>query len=82
VVPLAHCWVLEDSPENALSKAAFHVFNYDWELERIERPPVETSKDHFIGKDLGLVCGEKGGYFTTERRKKTIDLRTQKAIQS
>ena len=51
---LAHCWVLEDSPENALSKATFHVSKYDWELERIESPPVETTKDHFIGKDLGL----------------------------
>jgi len=29
---LAHCWVLEDSPENALSKADFHVSKYDWEL--------------------------------------------------
>jgi hypothetical protein len=50
----AHCWILEDNPETACSKAIFHVSKYDWEVERIESFPVETTRNHFIDKDIGL----------------------------
>jgi len=56
---LANCWVLEDSPENAFSKAFFYVSKGDWEVEEIENFPVETTENHFIGKDIGLQNYEK-----------------------
>ena len=56
---LVHCWILEDSPENAFSKAAFYVSTYDWVVEKIETYPIETSRDDFIEKDLGLQNYDK-----------------------
>lgn len=56
---MVHCWVLEDSPENAFSKASFYVSKYDWVVEKIESYPTKTTRDYFIGKDLGLQNYEK-----------------------
>ena len=51
---VAHCWILEDNPETASSNSIFYVSKYDWEVERIENFPVETTRNHFIDKDIGL----------------------------
>jgi hypothetical protein len=56
---LVHCWVLEDSPENALSKASFHVTKYDWVVQKIETYPIETTRNYFIEKDIGLQNYDK-----------------------
>lgn len=56
---LVHCWILEDSPENAFSKGSFYVSKYDWVVEKIETYPIETSRDDFIEKDLGLQNYDK-----------------------
>lgn len=56
---LVHFWILEDSPENAFSKATFYVSKYDWVVEKIETYPIETSRDDFIDKDLGLQNYDK-----------------------
>ncbi len=55
----AHCWVVEDRPEDALSKASFYVSKYDWIIEEIEDYPVETIRGDFIDKDIGLENYDK-----------------------
>lgn len=49
-----HCWIVEDSPEAAYCKASFHVTKYDWIIEGIKDYPVETIREEFLEKDLGL----------------------------
>lgn len=51
---LVHCWVVEDSPEDAISKASFYVAKYDWIIKEIESYPTETIREDFIEKDIGL----------------------------
>ncbi len=55
----AHCWIHEDNPESAYLKAKFHITKYDWEIESIEIHPVETTRNDFIEKDLGLQNYDK-----------------------
>jgi hypothetical protein len=55
----AHCWILEDNPESAYLKAKFQITKYDWEIESIEVHPVETTRNDFIEKDLGLQNYDK-----------------------
>jgi len=55
----ANFWILESSPENAFSKASFCISQYEWKLETIETPPVETKRDDFIERDIGLQYFDK-----------------------
>jgi hypothetical protein len=56
---LAHCWIVEESPENAISIASFCVSKYDWIIREIETYPIETIREDFIEKDVGMQCYEK-----------------------
>lgn len=51
---LASCWVLQNDPQSALAEAEFFVSKSDWKMKKIESFPVETTEEHFIGKDIGL----------------------------
>jgi hypothetical protein len=58
-------WILESSPKNAFSIASFYISKYEWKLKKIETPPVETERDYFIERDLGLQCfdeAQKDGF--------------------
>jgi hypothetical protein len=56
---LVHCWVVEDSPEDAFYKASFYVSKYDWIIKNIESYPKETIREDFIERDLGLQNYDK-----------------------
>lgn len=56
---LAHCWIVEDNPEDAFSKASFYVAKYDWSVEDIETYPIETTRQDFAQRDLGLENFDK-----------------------
>ena len=51
---LAHCWVLENNHQSAYAKASFFVSKYDWKIEKMDTFPIETTKEHFLERDLGL----------------------------
>ena len=42
---LVHCWIIEDSPKDAYSKASFYVSKHDWLVEKIETYPIETNQN-------------------------------------
>ncbi len=50
----ASCWVLEKNPETAVTKAAFQVSKYDWEITGLDIIPIEVSEEHFTQRDIGL----------------------------
>ena len=56
---LAFCWVIEDRPVDALSVASFHFSKCDWIIKEIERYPIETFREDFVEKDVGLQCYDK-----------------------
>ena len=56
---LVHCWIVEDSPEDAFSKASFYISKYDWIIKRTEQYPIVTIREDFIEKDLGLQHYDK-----------------------
>lgn len=56
---LVYCWVVEDNPEDAFSKASFYVSRYDWIIKEIDSYPIETIREDFIEKDLGLQYYDK-----------------------
>lgn len=51
---LAHCWVLENNPLTASTKAAFQIGKFDWKITSIEIPAIKVEEDHFTERDLGL----------------------------
>ena len=51
---LAHCWIEEVNPQNALTKAKFYVLKGDWQIIEIEHYPDEVNESDFRGKDLGI----------------------------
>lgn len=51
---LASCWVVEDDPKSAYAHAEFFVKKDDWKIEKVNTLPVETTKEHFLEKDIGL----------------------------
>jgi len=50
----AHCWVLENNPQTAATKAAFQISKFDWEIIGLETHPTEVKEEHFAERDLGL----------------------------
>jgi len=50
---IASCWVQENDPQIACSKAEFHVSKYDWKVEEIECLPVDVTDEHFVERDIG-----------------------------
>lgn len=50
----AHCWVLENNPQTAATKAAFQISKFDWEITNLETPPIEVKEEDFAERDLGL----------------------------
>lgn len=50
----ASCLVLENNPETAVTKAAFQVSKYDWEITGLDSSPIEVSEEHFTQRDIGL----------------------------
>jgi hypothetical protein len=50
----ASCWVLENNSETAVTKAAFQVSKYDWEITGLDISPIEVSEEHFTQRDIGL----------------------------
>lgn len=51
---LASCWVLGDDAQSAYSQAEFFVSKGDWEIEKVDTFPVETTKEHFLERDIGI----------------------------
>lgn len=56
---LAHCWIFEDNPESAYFKAKFQITKDDWEIKGMEEYPVETTRNDFIKRELGLQYYDK-----------------------
>ena len=50
----ASCWVLGNDPQSALAEAEFFVSKGDWEIEGIEKLPIEVTQNHFQERDIGL----------------------------
>ena len=51
---LASCWVLGNDAQSAYAQAGFFVSKYDWKVEKVDTFPIETTKEHFLEKDIGL----------------------------
>ncbi len=51
---LASCWVCDDDPQIALTRGCLIIEQYDWDIIDVEDPPVVTTEENFIGKDIGL----------------------------
>jgi len=51
---IAACWVIENEPIAAISKASFFISNDEWEILRIKNSPVEVTEHHFQDRDIGL----------------------------
>lgn len=61
---LASCWIQANDSQSAFAKAKFYVLKSDWEVGEIDVLPVEVTKDHFIGRDIGLeqyLCAQEKG---------------------
>ena len=50
---IAHCWIKDNSQQSAYARAEFYISKEDWDIVNVEEYPIEVSKKHFIGKDLG-----------------------------
>ena len=55
----AHCWVNGETVQGAVSEAKFFVRKYDWKIDGLDRPPIEITREDFIGKDEGLALYDK-----------------------
>jgi len=51
---IASCWIQENNPQSAYSKAEFYVKRNDWKFEKIECLPIEVTEEHFLERDIGL----------------------------
>lgn len=49
----AHCWIVEDDPVSAASKAVYHIRKSGWKIIAVEHPPTQVSLEHFKESDLG-----------------------------
>lgn len=50
----AHCWVVEDDPISALTKATYRVQQGGWTIKALETKPTPVCVENFSGKDLGV----------------------------
>lgn len=55
----AHCWIRGETVEGAVSQAKFFVSKYAWRVDGLDRPPIETTREDFIGKNEGLALYDK-----------------------
>ena len=51
---LASCWVLENNPQTAATKAVFQISKFDWEITNLEISPMEVEEENFAERDIGL----------------------------
>ncbi len=51
---LASCWVLDNTPQAAHTKANFRISMFDWEITNLEMEPVEVEDENFVERDIGL----------------------------
>ena len=49
----AHCWVVEDDPISALSKATYRVQQSGWTIQSIDTKPIPVRLEDFRERDLG-----------------------------
>lgn len=49
----AHCWVVEDDPASALSKATYRVQQSGWAIQSLDAEPIAVRLEHFRERDLG-----------------------------
>ncbi|CAK8710971.1 MAG: hypothetical protein D3920_01700 [Candidatus Electrothrix sp. AW2] len=76
---LASCWVLDNTPQAAHTKANFRISMFDWEINTLEMEPVEVEEGDFVERDIGLeqfkraqVDGMAIVYTAWARDKKTL----------
>lgn len=51
---LASCWVLGENAQSAYSQAEFFVSKDDWKIEKLDNLPIETTREHFLERDIGI----------------------------
>ena len=51
---LASCWVVEEDAQSAYSQAEFFVSKDDWKIEKVATFPAETTREHFLERDIGI----------------------------
>lgn len=50
---IAHCWIKDSTQQSAYARAEFYISKEDWDIVKVEKYPIEVSKEHFLGKDIG-----------------------------
>jgi len=56
---LAACWISENDPLSAATKASFFISKDNWEIEGIDTSPIEVTEDNFQNRDIGLEQYQK-----------------------
>jgi hypothetical protein len=49
-----HFWIVDASPEKAMERATRYIASYRWNLESVEKGPVETTAADFMDQEEGL----------------------------
>lgn len=51
---LVHCWVGDDHPASAVTKATFKIQQLNWEVLKVEESPRKVTEEDYLDKDIGL----------------------------
>ena len=48
-------WIVDDSPDKAMERASEYLVKYRWELNSVEKEPVEVTAADFADQEDGLM---------------------------
>ena len=51
---LAHVWVLDSSPDNALKRAQEYVERHGFQIKSVQEPLMATTEESFVGEKLAI----------------------------